>query len=88
MQGFIELVYDSLCAQLVEPLEGVEDAFEEGSICDIRYREMWAAYERLCRRLNVRNTDDVVEDIIHALLDIQRVLCRKMYLYGAKFGIR
>ena len=88
MMDFIQEVYDSLCGTLVDPLPEVEDAFEEGGFCDQKYAEMLEAYQRLCVRLGKRDTDEDVEIIIGAFFDIQRVLCEKMYYYGAKFGMQ
>lgn len=85
---FTERVYDSLCGQLVHPLPDVEDAFEEGKLCDRKYAEMLDAYQRLCLRLGKENADEDVEIIIGAFFEIQRELCRKMYEYGAKFGFQ
>lgn len=85
---FIEEVYESLCGELIDPIPGVEDAFEEGKPCERRYAEMLAAYDRLCERLNVEEEDPDVEIIIRSFFKIQKELCMKMYLYGVKFGIR
>lgn len=85
-QDFITNVYDSLQGLLVTPVPGVENAFEEGSVCDRSYSRMLEAYERLRRRLRVQNEDADVETIISSLQDITDELCRLMYEYGAKFG--
>ena len=33
MKNFIEDVYYSLTGDLIDPIEGVEDAFDEGTLC-------------------------------------------------------
>ena len=82
---FTERVYESLCGQLVHPLPDVEDAFEEGKLCDRKYAEMLEAYQRLCHRLGVGDEDEDVEVIITNLNRIQRKTAYRMYYYGAKF---
>ena len=80
---FVEEVYDSLQGQLVTPVPGVENAFEEGKPCEQNYRKMLDAYARLCNRLGVGDEDEDAEIMISSLLAIQRELCMKMYAYGA-----
>lgn len=74
-----ELVYESLIGELIDPVEKVPNAFEPGSYCEARYKEMLAAYERLCDRLGVLDEDEDVEIIINSLLSIQRELCLEMF---------
>ncbi len=75
MQGFLESDY---------AVGGVEDAFKEGSICARAYEEMRGAYERLCDRLGAKNEDPDLDIIINKLEEIQKELCRRMFLYGAR----
>lgn len=81
-------VYETLAIGVLPQyrMPGVSFAFEEGSFCMQRYGDMLAAYGRLCQRLGVIDTDDDVEVIISALLDIQDELCIQMFLYGAEFS--
>lgn len=83
---FIEEVYDSLQGVLVDPLPGVQDLFEAGMPCALRYQQMLEAYGRLCDRLGVVDEDQDVEIIINALLANQRESSMKMYEYGMRFG--
>ena len=76
---FVELVYESLIGELVEPIKYVPNAFEPGSYCSARYQEMLDAYERLRGRLGVADEDADVEIIINSLLSIQRRLCLEMF---------
>ena len=80
----IERVYLSALGELIVPVEGVENAFCEGSVCDKSYEEMLAAYARLRTRLQVCEEDDDVEVIINSLRRITEQLCHQMFLYGWK----
>lgn len=81
-------VYDSLCGQLVPEyrLAWVENAFDQGSICDLAYGQVYDAYGRLRRRLGVRNEDPDVESILDAMLEIQREMCRRMFFCGVRYA--
>ena len=74
-----ELVYESLIGELVDPVKDVPNAFEPGSYCETRYRQVLEAYERLRGRLGVTDEDPDVEIIIDSLLEIQRELCMEMF---------
>ena len=73
-----EFVYESLIGELVDPIKDVPNAFEPGSYCETRYRQVLEAYERLRGRLGVADEDPDVEIIIDSLLEIQRKLCIEM----------
>lgn len=83
---FVELVYDSMQGSLVVPLPQVENEFAPGSRCEVLYGDVLAAYGRLCQRLGQGEEDPDVEIIIDSFLQMQRILCMKMYEYGAQFG--
>lgn len=83
---FIENVYDSLTGVLNRPMDGIENAFESGSLCEKSYSQVYEAYSRLMERLSVDSEDADVEIIINSMLTIQRELCFKMYEYGYKLG--
>ena len=74
-----EFVYESLIGELVDPIKDVPNAFEPGSYCETRYRQVLEAYERLRGRLGVADEDPDVEIIIDSLLEIQRKLCVEMF---------
>ena len=76
---YVELVYESLIGELVDPIEGVPNEFAPGSFCEKQYQEVLDAYARICERLGVIDEDADVEIIINSLLAIQRKLCLKMY---------
>ena len=80
---FAEAVYWSVQGLLEEPVEGVESAFYDGSVCEMAYEQMLEAYERLRQRLQVENEDADVECIINALQTITKELCLRMFEYGA-----
>ena len=88
MENFAREVYESLIGERIKPVEGVEDAFTEGGVCETYYAQMRAAYDRLLVRLDESEEDPDIECIIDAFFHIQRDLCLKMYAYGARFGER
>ena len=85
---FIEAVYGTLSGELVEEccVPGVDCIFEDGMLCDMRYSDVYAAYERLRQKLGVADDEDV-ETIINALMDICHKVGYHMFLYGARFGV-
>ena len=84
MKENAEYVYESLCGEALFPREGVENAFAEDELCDIRYTEAYDAARRICERLGVADDPDM-ETVFRCFSEIQRELCLKMYTYGAKF---
>ena len=84
--SFVENVYQSLIGNLVVPVDGVDNEFAEGKFCEMKYDEIYEAYERLREKLNIDNEDKDIEIIIDNMNDIQRHLCRRMFEYGVKFS--
>lgn len=87
---FIQDVYDTLNGDMMPGcgVPGVENLFALDAKCELLYREVYDAERRLEERLGVPEYDADVELIISKLLDIQIEMCRHMYYYGAKFGMR
>lgn len=83
-----EAVFDTLCGEAIPEscVPGVENAFEPGSLCDIRYEAAMGAYARLRQRLSSGGEDEDVECILSALWGIARELCLRMFACGAAFG--
>ena len=81
----VDDIYASVLGDLIQPVEGVEDAFAPGSPCDLLYNDAVMARERLCRRLGVEEDDDL-ELIFDSFCDIMTHLCKVMYRYGAELG--
>lgn len=83
----VDNVYYSLLGEQIPEaaLPWVENAFAKGSSCDLAYQEMLAAYERLRKRLGVEEEDEDTEIIIGSMLEIQRLLCLKMFELGCKY---
>ena len=81
-----EKVYYTLLGMLIDPLDDVENLFEEGKPCEQWYSDVYDANVRLCNRLCVQDEDDDVEIIISSLMRIQEKLAYRMYHYGALFG--
>ena len=82
-----ETVYQTLTDSLIEDyrIPEVENAFAVNSPCAKLYAEIYRANHRLCARLGQTNADPDVELIIDNLLEINRILCLKMYDYGQKY---
>ena len=82
-----EQVYESLTCHIADPwrMPGVIDAFAGDAYCMEQYGKMRDAYDRLCERLGVVDEDKDVETIIVCYMNIQRELCRLMFLYGQQF---
>ena len=87
-QSFAERVYLTLNGELEEwaQVPGVENLFEEGKYCQLRYEEIYSVCQRLCDRLGAENEDEDVESLINAFMNIQREMCIRMFEYGAKLG--
>ena len=86
---FVEKVYETLQGNhsLESGVLGVENLFTDTGPGLKLYCQMWEAYERLCQRLDLQETEDAdVEIIINSLMDIADLLSFKMYEYGAIFG--
>ena len=83
---FAETVYDLLTGesmpQIGDPI--VENIFAEGCTCEQLYSHVYEANLRLCERLSVQEDPDV-ELIINNLLQISRLLGKKMFLYGMEY---
>ena len=88
MEYKAEQVYQTLCGEMETwaQVPGVENLFEEGKLCHARYETIYAAYQKICGRLGVKNEDADLESIINAFMDIEHELCIKMYEYGVRFG--
>ena len=89
-RSFMERVYECMTDEVIAEyrIPGVENAFEEGSYCMNLYEKAYNAYRRLCHRLQAGDEDPDVEIIFHSFLQMQKILCCRMYRYGAQFGIR
>lgn len=85
---FSEQVYCCLLGVVREDcrIQDVENLFAPGKLCMERYGNMRDAYDRLCQRLGETDEDKDAEQMLQALLDIQRELCLRMYHYGQLFG--
>lgn len=83
-----EQVYEAMTCHVSKEycMPGVEDAFADNAFCMQKYRQMRDAYDRLCERLGVEDEDTDVECIIQCYMEIQRELCKRMFLYGQKTG--
>ena len=78
-----EEVYDTLIGERIIPIEGVPNAFREGSACCDLYWQMAEACERLREQHGAEDED--LECILDAHTALQRYLCVEMFRQGAKF---
>ena len=87
MRPKFEDIYNTLQGVLIPEarVSGVENAFADGTPCERCYSDMLDAYERLCVRLGVEDEDEDVEDIIRSFLEMQWILCEKMFYYGMHY---
>ena len=88
MKTLAESIYYSLVGELTEDnqVPGVEDAFAPDSECDKLYVEISEAAQRLSDRLGISSFDRDIEIIMGNYMQIQKLLCLKMFHYGAKMG--
>lgn len=89
MQKKAEMIYQSLCGNLVSAVPGADDLFAEGGECDCAYRAVREAYGRLLERLGEeeKGEDSDVEQIIDSLFTICRSMTMKMYEYCKKTAL-
>lgn len=81
-----EMIYQSLCGNLIHAVPGAENLFGQGSECDAAYRRAQEAYGRLLARLGEedKGEDDDVELIIDSFITICHNISIKMYEYCEK----
>lgn len=89
MREKAEMIYQSLCGNLVHAVPGAESVFAEGGECDCAYRAAREAYGRLLERLGEeeKGEDRDVELIIDAFITICRSMTMKMYEYCEKTAL-
>lgn len=81
----VEDIYASMVGELIEPLEGIDNEYAPGSLCDRLYCDACAARARLYHRLGVTEDPDL-EVIFDNFCDINTHLCRKMFEHGMAVG--
>lgn len=88
-ENLMEEVYSTLQGQYSQGngVPGVENLFGEGAFCMNLYKQVYDANQHLCERLGVIDEDDDVELIISNLMDIERIVSKKMFEYGWKFAL-
>jgi len=81
---YIDEIYYTLLGEMLPEyaVAGVENAFSEGSPCSCAQETLDGCLDRLRCRLGAENLD--LEALTDGFLTIQRILCRKMFLYGEK----
>lgn len=81
---YLQLLYDTVLGQVQESyaIPEAENLFESGKPCDLHYREAISAYERICQRLSVPAEDSDLEQILHSMDAICRLVAFEMYRLG------
>ena len=84
-EPFDEQVYNTLNGLNLPQwcVPGVVNAFANDQPCMQLYSEARDAYNRLCDRLGVKDEDEDIEIIFNSFLDMNKILCLKMFHYGA-----
>ena len=77
----MDLIYLSMMGELVQPLEGIPNAFAAGEPCQMLYQQIYEAKCRLCDQLG-EDEDSDVEYILDCFFEINRELCLRMYHLG------
>jgi hypothetical protein len=82
---YIDEIYDTLMDDLVPgaAVPWVASIWDDG-VCGPEWENVLLARERICARLGVSEDPDV-EQIIDAMMRIQRRAARRMFLYGMRF---
>ncbi len=88
-EEFMIDVFDTLRGETLPSasVPNVENLYEEGKPYYKCYDDMLTAYERLRDRLGVIDEDDDVEIMINAFLDMERLIAKNMFFYGAHFAL-
>lgn len=88
--SFSQMVYDTLTDELTDEfaLPEVENAYAQGSRCERLYNETIRMCWDISKRLNGNDVDTHpdVQLIMDNMLEIQKILCLKMFHYGMSFG--
>ena len=89
-QKRLQLLYDTVLGQAQEiyALPEAENLFEPGKACDLYYRDVMAAYERICQRLCAPAEDRDLEQILHSMNAICRLVSFEMYRLGKLESIK
>jgi hypothetical protein len=78
MNGFY-----NLSEHTIPGSEIVSNEFADGQPCAELYQKAYDANRRICERLGVDEDSDV-EELVNTLLDIAKILAKKMFDYGTK----
>ena len=87
MSHSIDRMYETaigMCAD-GEGAAGIDNLFDDGTICDFLYSEVYDASRRINQRLGQQEDPDV-ERIIRNLWKINKIVSCKMYEYGVEHG--
>lgn len=84
----LEDIYYTLIGEMVPECRfpGVEDAFTEGSICDMSWQDMDAARNRILERLGTPEGDGDMDTVVDSLTIIPKELCQRMFRLGWAMG--
>lgn len=80
-----DMIYDVVIGAVEEENANpeVKTVFEEDSLCEKLYEEIYQTKEKLSQRLGKEGEEDAdIEKIINNMFDICRIVGNKMYEYG------
>lgn len=83
--GKRDMIYDVVIGAVEDGSDysDVKTEFEEDSLCERLYEEVYQTKERLNQRLGKEGEEDAeIEKIINSMFDICRIVGNKMYEYG------
>ena len=81
---YLQQLYDTVLGQTEESysIPGAENLFEPGKFCDMHYRQAMAAYDQICQRLSMPAEDKDLEQILHSMDAICKLVAFEMFRLG------
>ena len=83
-QNIFKIVTGSVDAEY--PFHWVKNAFVPGTQFSKAYEEIWNARVNLCQRFDLDVSDDDMETIMNAIMDLEEDLGRRMFLHGIQYA--
>lgn len=74
-----ETIFDLMCGETDTQSLGIQNEFEDGSICDQLYQELYSCIEKINK---LPNTESDLEKIQECHFQLMKILCWKMFDYG------
>lgn len=87
---FSQQVYDTLTDELLDEyrVPGVENAYAQGSICSSLYEKAVHAGWALSQQIGAQHDDmcPEIQQMMDCMMEMQKILCLKMFAYGVQFA--